>query len=507
MTVLVGAICGYAAPTTAAPQTQQPNIVFMLSDDQNWNGTSALMHPDLPTSRSEMFQTPNLEKLASQGMRFTAAYAPSAVCSPTRISLQTGKSPAKMHWTKAAPVMRAADNYKLLPPVSERRISDSEVTIGEMLQRAGYATAHYGKWHLAAGGPDYHGYDDSDGNTGNEAAYQYTDPNPVDIFGMARKAAAFMAKSQRAGKPFFIQLSWHALHAPENALKSTIAKYEKLLGSRGTHRATRAAITEDLDTGVGMVLESIDRLGLAENTYVVYMSDNGGGGGGRRLAQRGPSLRGGKGSLWEGGIRVPLMIRGPGVQPGSWCHTRVVGYDLYPTFCEWAGIRDLPSGIEGGSIAALLKNDGRGTVSRPREELVFHFPHYQSKDGPHSALILGNLKLLKFYEDNRLELYDLANDIGELHNLAETRSDDTAHLHQFLQDYLADVDADLPTINPQYDPSKPSTPQEQGPPEAMQNHQGQRGTAGRPLPGDRRKPLGPNGQQNRPPGPRRRRPL
>ena len=426
----------------------QPNIVFMLSDDQGWGGLSVAMHPDVAASKSDIFHTPNLEKLAAQGMRFSAGYAPASVCSPTRISLQTGKSPAQLHWTKAAP---AELGHKLLEPRLIKNIADSEVTIAEILRNAGYATAHYGKWHIGGGGPEKHGYDESDGDTGNEHAYQYGDPNPVDIFGMADRTAVFMEKSKKAGKPFFIQLSWNALHASENALEATRVKYEHLVRGANTQQAATAAITEDLDTGVGQVLDSIDRLGLADNTNVIYMSDNGAGGGRRS------GLNGGKGSVWEGGIRVPLIVRGPGVAANSWCHSAVVGYDLYPTFCEWAGVtaNKLPQNIEGGSIAGLLRNDGQGEVRRSRKELVFHFPHYQSADGPHAAILLGNFKLIHFYEDDRLALYDLAKDIGEQHDLSKQMPAETKQLSNRLQTHLAAVDAQFPTVNPSYDPNAP----------------------------------------------------
>ncbi|HEX3868973.1 MAG TPA: sulfatase-like hydrolase/transferase, partial [Pirellulales bacterium] len=414
------AVVGIQAVAAAATR---PNIVFMLSDDQGWSGTSVQMHPDIAASKSEIFHTPNLETFASQGMRFSAAYAPAPVCSPTRISLQTGKSPAQLHWTKAAP---PEEGRKLIEPRLIKSIASSETTIGEMLRRAGYATAHYGKWHIAGGGPSEHGYDESDGDTGNENAYKFTDPNPVDIFGMAERAATFMEKNAKAKKPFYVQLSWNALHAAENARKATVAKYERTLAGSDMKRITTAAITEDLDEGVGVVLKAIDRRGLKDNTYVIYMSDNGAGGKGRG------GLNGGKGGVWEGGIRVPLIIRGPGIKPNSWCHTRVVGYDLFPTFCQWAGVPNsqLPKGIEGGSIAALLSNDGRGQVKRPREELVFHFPHYQSDDGPQTAILLGNLKLMHFYEDNRDALFDLSTDIGERNDLAAMMASEKAQLRQ-----------------------------------------------------------------------------
>jgi len=423
----------------------KPNIIFMLSDDQGWNGLSVAMHPDVPASRGANYNTPSLEKLAAQGMRFSAAYAPAPVCSPTRISLQTGKSPALLHWTKAAP---PETGRKLNEPILIKNIPASETTIGELLRQAGYATAHYGKWHIRGGGPGQHGYDEHDGDTGNEEAFRFKDPNPVDIFGMASKAAAFMEKSQKAGKPFYIQLSWNALHAPGNALKTTLAKYQKLGEGKNMERA---AITEDLDTGVGRVLKSIDQLGLAGETYVIYMSDNGAGGG------RG-ALAGGKGDLYEGGIRVPLIIRGPGVKANSWCHVRTVGYDMLPTFCEWAKVSasSLPKGIEGGSIAAVLGNAGAGSIKRPREELVFHFPHYQG-DAPHSAIFMGNLKLIRFYEDNKTVLFDLSRDIGEKNDLSKQMPAEAVRLGKKLQDYLVAVHAQMPTPNPQYDPKRAVT--------------------------------------------------
>ena len=453
-------ILSFAVFQTAASAEQiaTPNIIFMLSDDQNWNGTSVQMHPDHSSSKSSICQTPNLEKLAAQGMRFSAAYAPAPVCSPTRISLQTGKSPAQLRWTKAAPTMTAEDGYKLIPPSILKNISGEEVTIAELLRQAGYATAHYGKWHLQGGGPGKHGYDEHDGDIGNEYAQNYPDPNPVDIFGMAERAEAFMEKSKKAGKPFFIQMSWHALHAPQNALKKTVEKYEKLMGGRKERSVQRAALAEDLDTGVGMVVDAVDRLGLAGDTYVIYMSDNGGGGSGRRSA-----LSGGKGSVWEGGIRVPLIVRGPGVKENSWCHERVNGYDFIPTYCEWARIKKLPEKIEGGSIASLLANEGKGTVTRPREEMVFHFPHYQSADGPHSAILLGDLKLLKFYDTGRLALFDLSRDIGERNDLSKTMPDETTRLAKLMEKYLDDVGAALPVANPKYDPKNPPAPPEKGP--------------------------------------------
>jgi len=450
--VMASGFAGSAAP--AADAAPRPNIVLMLADDQGWNGLSVAMHPDAAGARSDLIQTPRLERLAAQGMRFSNAYAPAPVCSPTRISLQTGKCPARLHWTKAAP---PESGHRLIEPTLIKRIADGEATIGELLRQAGYATAHYGKWHIAGGGPGEHGYDEHDGDTGNEQAFAFTDPNPVDLFGMARRAEAFMATSRRAGKPFYVQLSWNALHAPGNALAATKAKYAKLSGG-DEGRTAVAAISEDLDTAVGMVLDAIDRLGLADDTIVISTSDNGSGGGGRR-GGLGGGLGGGKGSVWEGGIRVPFIARGPGIAANAWCHVPVVGYDLLPTFCEWAGVpqASLPKHLDGGSLAGLLAHGGQGDVRRAHEELVFHFPHYQSGHTPHSAIRVGDLKLLKVYEDDSVKLFDLAADIGERRNLAEERPADAARLRTRLEHHLAAVHAQLPTINPRYDPTAPGS--------------------------------------------------
>ncbi|MCB9927198.1 MAG: sulfatase-like hydrolase/transferase [Planctomycetaceae bacterium] len=435
---------------------ERPNIVFMMSDDQAWNGLSVAMHPDLEWSRSSVVETPHLERLAAQGMRFSAAYAPASVCSPTRISLQTGKSPAALHWTKAA---GPESGHRMIEPRNIKQIASSEVTIAELLRDAGYATAHYGKWHINGGGPAAHGYDEGDGDIGNEYAHEYGDPNPADIFGMADRAVAFMEKNHQANQPFFVQMSWHALHAPQNAMKETLAKYAaRLNGSVDEKRVGSAAIAENLDTGVGVVLDAVERLGLQDNTYVIYMSDNGagGGGGGGQGGGRGRTgLAGGKGGVWEGGIRCPFIIRGPGIPANSWCHTRIVGYDLFPTFCEWAGVpaSKLPSELEGGSIVNLL-DDGKGTVKRQREEMVFHFPHYQGGDGPHSALFLGDLKLMKFYEDGRLALFDLGADISERNDVSQQIPEKVKELDGLLITYLAEVDAQMATPNPDYDPGK-----------------------------------------------------
>lgn len=460
-------LIGLLIATFAAAQESPPNIVFMLSDDQAWAGLSVPMHPDHEGSFNPKYHTPNTQRLADQGIRFSAAYSPGPVCAPTRISLMTGQNPATLHWTKAGPSLRASANPKLLPPQNVRSIRDEQTTIGELLQQAGYTTAHYGKWHLDGDGPENHGFDDSDGNIANEASAKYKDPNPVDLFGMAERAEAFMKQARDDGKPFFIQLSWLALHSPENALKSSIAKYEN--AGLGRDRAVQmAALTHDMDTAVGRVMDAVDRLGLGDNTYVIFMSDNGAVGGNSNRGNRRqptastpdtPALTGSKGSLWEGGIRVPLIVRGPGIEANSWSHTRVVGYDLFPTFLEWAGRSELAKTtadpIEGGSLAPLMIGK-EAEVDRPRDEMVFHFPHYQTDDGPHSAIYSGQYKLIRFDETGRTALFNIDADPYEQHDLADDKRSVVRKLERKLDDYLDDVDAQRVEPNPNYDPDKPT---------------------------------------------------
>jgi len=448
--------------STVSLAADRPNIVLMISDDQAWYGTSVQMHPDMPNSKSDFYRTPRLEELASQGMRFTDAYAPATVCSATRASLQTGMTPAKNHWTKAAPIATASNNFPLIPIQHRKALSTEEITIGEVLQAAGYRTAHYGKWHLLGGGPAMHGYDESDGETGNANADPLNDPdNPLDVIGMSERALDFMRRADEANEPFFAQISYYPLHVQQNASPETIARVEARPKGEVHSNVLIAAITEDLDTGVGVLMDGLGDLGLSDNTYLIYIGDNGHRPDDNNMANNradNPApLVGDKGNVSEGGIRVPFIIKGPGIEPNSWSRVPIVGYDLFPTYAEWAEIdpSDLPAGIEGGSIASILANGGDGEVERSTEELIFHFPHYQV-GSPQTAIRLGDYKLIKYYEGNKTALFDLSVDIGEKHNLAMKMPEKAADLETRLDAYLASVNADIPIINPDYDPSKPT---------------------------------------------------
>ena len=462
-----------SSETEPEPRTGQPNILFLLSDDQAWGGLSVRMDPKASGSAWAEVKTPALEALAGQGMRFARAYSPAPVCSPTRASLQTGKSPGQLGWTKAAPVVSGAA-YKLIPPKTSKSFPATEVTFAERLLKLGYKTAHFGKWHIQGGGPGEHGYLVHDGDTGNGDAAPHVDPNPVDVFGMVARTEAFMKDAKEANEPFFAQLSFHALHYPENASARNLKDVGGRMPKANEKSLGRAALTQDLDEGIAILLKSLEEMGLVENTYVIYMSDNG-------AKQNSSLLSGGKGDVWEAGVRVPMIVRGPGIEAGSLCRVPVVGYDLFPTFLEWAGDeRAPPEGLEGGSLTALLSGKSK-EVERPFPFISFHFPHYQGLGGPQSALIQGDLKLMRFYEDDSIKLFDVAEDPGERRDLSKSRREDAERMSKLLEEHLEEIGALMPSRNAGFDPEAQPAPKKRGKggKEAKEEKRGGGGEGGR----------------------------
>jgi arylsulfatase A-like enzyme len=429
-------------------QAAKPNFVFVLVDDMGWTGMSTPIHDGLAKSQSDFYQTPRLARLASQGTRFSSAYSPSSMCTPSRASILTGKSPAQLHMTTPGPNRATASWQKLAQPRHVTDLPSGEVTIAESLKASGYATAHFGKWHLDGGGPGRHGFEVHDGATGNEPP-DASASNPKDIFGITQRSIAFMTKNARVRKPFYLQVSHYAVHSPVEARYATKSDFAKKTKGKYHNNADYAAMTKDFDTSVGLLLDQIEKLGIAGQTYVIFMSDNGGGT--RLNRSENLPLSGGKGSLYEGGIRVPMIIWGPGVKANAFCHTPVTGTDLFPTICELAGVKSpMPAGVEGDSLVPLLSAK---PFKRGRSGLVFHYPHYGQgpKQTPQSAIRVGNHKLIKLYETNELRLYDLEKDIGESNDLAKAEPGLAASLYAQLQSYLSEIGADLPAVNPNYD--------------------------------------------------------
>ena len=399
MKTLILAISGLFIIANASAKA--PNILFILADDQSWSGTSVRMKADEPGSASREFHTPNLEKLAAQGMVFSQAYAAHCKCECSRAAIQMGRTTTTLN----APDKNAR-NWSA-------PVTDSLVNTLKKADRS-YKAAHFGKWQWFHT-PESMGYDASDGITMNEDG-DTTDPeDPKQSFGITRRANAFMETQVKSGRPFFLQLSYYAVHNQPQALASTLKKYEGMSTGKGGKgdRAVMAAMTEDFDTCIGTVLKKLDELRIAENTLVIYTSDNGG---------RTNILNGGKGDLGEGGIREPLIVRGPGVKGGTRSDTPVISYDIMATVLDFAAPGFvLPKGVEGGSWKPLLLSAGKEAVKRPIDRFVWH--QTVEVEHPQSAIRKGDYKLLYFWDTKEGLLFDLKNDLGETRDIAKQKPD------------------------------------------------------------------------------------
>jgi arylsulfatase A len=417
-------VTGLIGVAEAAP-SPSPNFLIILVDDQSWNGSPVAMMPGKDFSRSPEIHMPNLDRLASHGLIFSQAYASHPKCECSRASIQMGRTTTSLNATD-----KWARNWNA--PASDSLVNT--------LKRANpsYRAAHFGKWQWPQT-PESFGYDASDGSTLNSDGESSDANDPKQSFGITRRAQAFMEQQVRQGHPFYLQLSYYAVHGPPQALVSTLKKYEGAGGGgsagggkagkgggRGNRESLMAAMAEDFDTCMGVVLQKLEDLGIAKKTYVIYTSDNGGPTG---------VLRGGKGDLGEGGLRVPLIVCGRGVSGGTYCDDPAVGYDVLPTVLDLAAPGfPLPKGIEGGSWKPVLLSGGTGKVQRPIERLVFH--EAVEIEHPQSAICKGDYKLLYYWDTKEGFLYNLANDFRENHNLAKERPDVAAELLKELQAHV-----------------------------------------------------------------------
>lgn len=404
----------------------RPNFIVIQGEGHGWSSLPLAMDAKNPGAKNGYVKMPNFTALANEGMRFSQFYAASPRCTPSRAALLTGKSPAQLHMTFVNEGKRDSDvgNNKMRAPQTSTELAESETTIAELLQSAGYATAHFGKWHVGRANPSRHGFPVNDGANNNGGPENTADPSPTQTPLTGQKSVAFVAEQLKAGKPFYLQLDQYA------------SKDE--------------AEQEGLDKVLGELLQTLKANHADTNTYILYATDHG-------TPGRNFPLRGGKGHLLEGGIRIPFLIRGPGIAPGSTSAVPATGMDLFPTVAALAGVKTLPRGVEGGSLLPVLQSSGTGVVKRPRPELYFHFPHYDfDNGGPVSAVVQGNWKLLRFYETNTLALYDIGRDPGEKSDLAQRNPEKVAELDKKLTEYLKAVDAQFATENPSYDPTKPA---------------------------------------------------
>ncbi len=423
--------------TMADAATTPPNIIFFLIDDLGWR--------DLSCCGSTFYKTPNIDRLAADGMRFTDAYAACSVCSPTRASLLTGKYPARLHLTHVIGG-KPQPNTRLSEPNWTRHLPLEEVTFAETLKEASYATAQFGKWHLGDPPftPDKQGFDVV---VPAAPAKNHHDKNVAQL-----TDAVIEFMRSHAKQPFLAYLCHHTVHVPHEADKTLTEEYRKKAPRAGQNNPTMAAMIEALDKSVGRILATLDELGIAGNTVVIFTSDNGGlrsirQGKGVVTATDNAPARAGKATLYEGGTRVPLIIKWPGItRPGSTSSVPVISNDLYPTLLDIAGLLPRPTQHQDGlSLTPLLK----GTGSLQRDALFWHFPHYHSGVKPAGSLRVGNWKLIEFFEDNRVELYNLKDDIGEENNLATKMPEKAAQLRKQLHDWRTNVGAQMtqPRLN------------------------------------------------------------
>ncbi|MFC7336028.1 sulfatase [Haloferula chungangensis] len=468
------------APALLQAKDAKPNIVFILADDLGWADTTLYGH-------TKLYETPNIERLAKRGMTFTRAYSDSPLCSPTRSAILTGLSPARTGLTtpnchtppivlKATPGKKAAAGHKSIQPTPVSRLNTKYPTLSKTLKAAGYATGHFGKWHL--GSKPYsaleHGFDvdiphwPGPGPAGSFVApWKFKDfdhdpdiPNEHIEDRMAKEAAAFMEANR--DKPFFLNYWMFSVHAPFDAKKELIAKYRKRINPDEPQRsAIYAAMIESMDDAVGTLLDTIDRLGIADNTIIVFYSDNGGNMynqvEGSTPTSNAP-LRGGKANVYEGGVRVPCIVDWPGlVKPETRSDSLIQGADFYPTFVQALGLPVEPNQqFDGVSILPALEGK-----PLERETIFSYFPHSPPIPGwlpPSVTVWRGDWKLIRLFhqgEDgaHRWLLYNLREDIGEKNDLSQKEPERVKSMDLLIEAFLKDTNAVTPVPNPNFKPS------------------------------------------------------
>ncbi len=462
---------------------KQPNIVFILLDDFGWT--------DLSCYGSAFYETPHLDRLAGESMRFTDAYASCPVCSPTRASVMSGKYPARLGLTNFIAGRQAGhqDRARLIDAPYVPYLSTDEKSLASALRESGYATWHVGKWHLGAEPywPGKHGFDVNVGGCSMGHPWKgYFSPWSIPTLEdgpageyltdrLTDDAIALVRANE--GRPFFLNLWHYTVHTPIQAPQDLIDKYERKARALGLDRVRTfeegeahpkslsvnqrirrrllhsdpvyAAMIENMDRNVGRLLKAVEDKGELDNTIVVFTSDNGG----LATVEGSPTcnapLSEGKGWMYEGGTRVPLIVHWPGVTKANrFCREPVTSTDFYPTLLEMAGAPAQPQQhVDGRSLVPLLRGEG----PLDRDGIFWHYPHYGNQGGtPGSSIRAGDWKLIEFYEDGRLELYNLRQDIGETRNLAGMRPELTRDLHGRLCRWRTEMEALAPTPNPDW---------------------------------------------------------
>ena len=443
---------------------QPQNIVLFLIDDLGWM--------DLGCQGSTYYQTPNIDKLAAEGVRFTDAYAACAVCSPTRASILTGKYPARLLLTDWLPSGRWKPSSKLIEGRKIRGLPLEEYTLAETLRDAGYQTIHIGKWHLGSEPfclPQHHGFDINIAGNAHGAPGQYFFPYQGDwsipttplratwnvlpdgkpgeylTSRLTDEAVTIIEKSE--DKPFFLYFPHYGVHTPLEAPEELTKKYERIPQHQQQGKPVYAAMVESIDQSVGRVLDALKSAGKTNDTVIIFTSDNGG----FYKATSNAPLRANKGAYYEGGIRVPLIIKWPGLsQPGRVIHEPVITNDLYPTCLAAAGLSmDPHQHMDGENLTPLLHK----TETLSRDSLFWHFPHYNKHPSSHPSSVIrkGHWKLIESFDPATVELYNLAEDLGETCDLAEVEVKRRDSLLRELAAWRQTVGAERMAPNPDFE--------------------------------------------------------
>jgi uncharacterized sulfatase len=451
-------VCLGCKTEPARQNITKPNIILILADD--------LGYTQVGFNGNNYYQTPHLDKLATEGMRFTNAYAACAVCSPTRASIMTGKYPARLHLTDFIAGNNRTDR-PLLQPEWQKHLPLEEVTIAELLKEAGYSTACFGKWHLSQEkmppgslpfNPDKQGFDESfvtyKPSRGMAQPWQEAEDDAHNVDTITSLALDFLERNR--SNPFFLYVPHNTIHNPLKERETTIQKYAARNGSEmPENHPVIGAMIERLDNSCGEIISKVNELGLEGNTVIIFFSDNGGL---ESDADQTP-LRAGKGWYYEGGIREPMIVKWKNVvEPGTVSPSLISSIDLLPTILEISGIDKVPENVDGKSFAPALKDP----AAEIHQKLYWHYPHYHGSGMvPGAAMRSGKWKLVEWYEKSLLgetesafELYDLENDISESTNLADTMESLTRELAADLAKWREEVNAQMPTPNPQYSASE-----------------------------------------------------
>ena len=432
-------------------ETSKPNIILIFSDDQGWADTSVQMHPDREDSRKGIYHTPNLERMAAEGMIFSQAYAGAPQCAPSRGALMFGQTPTRLaHTTNAGDNLVPDRSHKFTIPQAIRLVHPE------------YATAHLGKWHVPKIQPEVAGFDVHDGYTGNGGGEYYEaqkgkdkkklpPEDPKQIYTISERACDFIAQQAKAKKPFYLQISHYAVHISLQSRAKTLERTKKRLSTvypqASSFTIKFAAMLEDMDIGVGMILDEVEKQGIKDNTYIIFTSDNGGFSYANTSGKNTP-LKGGKRWLYEGGIRVPFVVQGPKIKAGTYCNQPIINWDFLPTFYDLVGGTEALSPdleLDGGSFRAYLEGDENAKINRGSEDFVWRFLKWEGLPHdpvhPAAAIRRGNHKLYYSYYTRKYELFDVANDIEEANNLMESMPELASDLKKSMKQYFDSVDA------------------------------------------------------------------